>query len=179
MVEQARAQIVDHPLDNRNRQVICGDIQQTQQCVEDHEADACREQQLPAGQRRNPAARDGHPAEHVVDHNLEWPWLQYFGRGRQQHCENRNREAAKMRAHSAHDVTVKFEGAHQAFASDSRMTVIPRLPAASTAPLCTIAEMRAALMNANAPAAIAAASIVTIPATSENPAASRINKAIA
>ncbi len=90
MIEQLRAQIVDHPLADRNRDVVVRDGEQSEQRVQDDEADARGDEQLAARHRRNPRAHERRAAQHVVDENLERPRLEHFRRGGKQHAGDRD-----------------------------------------------------------------------------------------
>ena len=142
MIEQARAQLVDHPLADRDGDVVRHDVEQAEQRVQDDEADARGDEQLAARHRGNPRAHERRAAQHVVDHNFERPRLEHFGRGGEQHAGDRDRETAEMRAHPANRVTVEFQRGHQASSSARFAIEIPSEPATSRAQALMIAGMR-------------------------------------
>ena len=115
MIEQPRAQLVDHPLADRDRHVVGHDVEHAEQRVQDDEADACGDEQLGARHRGYPRADERHAAQHVVDHDFERPRLEHFGRGREQHAGDRDRETAEMRAHPANNVAVELQRSSSGF----------------------------------------------------------------
>src|SRR5271170_6374369 len=149
MVEQARAQLVDHALADRDGDVVGDDVEHAEQRVQDDEADARGDQQLGARHRRNPRADERHAAQHVGD---------------------RNRETAEMRAHPAQRVTVEFQRGHRTLSSTSA-TEIPSAAATSAAQALMMAGMRLARLIASTPTASAAKITPTIPAPIEDVAA--------
>src|SRR5208283_2684886 len=170
MVEQARAQLVDHALADRDGDVVGDHVEHAQQRVQDDETDARGDQQLGARHRRNPRADERHAAQHVVDYNFERPWLKDFGGGGEQHAGDRNRETAKMRAHPAQRMTVEFQRGHRVFSSTSA-TEIPSAAATSAAQALMMAGMRLARLIASTPTASAAKITPTTPAPIEEVAA--------
>src|SRR5271156_5698251 len=149
MVEQARAQLVDHALADRDGDVVGDHVEHAEQRVQDDEADARGDEQLGARHRRNPRAYEGHG---------------------EQHAGYRNRETAEMRAHPAQRVTVEFQRGHRTFSSTSA-TEIPSAEATSAAQALMMAGMRLARLIASTPTASAAKITPTIPAPIEDVAA--------
>src|ERR1017187_4901675 len=179
MIEQARAQLVDHPLADRNGDVIRHDVEQAEQRVQDDEGYARGCQQLAARHRWNPFAHHRRAAQHIVDYNLERPRLEHLGRRGKQHTADCDRETAQMRTHPANNVAVKFQRAHHVSPSERFAIEIPSAPAASAAQTLMIAGIRRARLIANSPTAIAAHITPAIPARAENPAASKTSSVIA
>src|ERR1700722_758361 len=179
MIEQARAQLVDHPLADRDRDVVRHHVEQAQQRVQDDEADARRDEELAARHRGNPRAHERSSAQNVIDYDFERPRLEHFGRGGKQHAGNRNRETAEMRTHPANRVAVEFQRGHRA-SSSARVTIeIPSEPATSEAHALMIAGTRRARVIAINPNARVAKTTPTIAAPSEKPAASKTRKVTA
>src|SRR5277367_378317 len=169
MVEQARAQLVDHALADRDGDEVGDHVEHAEQRVQDDEADACGDEQLGARHRRNPRAHERHAAQHVVDYNFERPRLEHFGGGGEEHAGDRNRETAEMRAHPAQRVTVEFQRGHGTFSISA--TEIPSVAATSAAQVLMMAGMRLARLIASTPTPSATKITPTIPAPIEDVAA--------
>src|SRR5580704_15682851 len=170
MVEQARAQLVDHALADRDGDVVGDHVEHAEQRVQDDEADARGDEPLGARHRRNPRADERHAAQHVVDYNFKRPRLEHFGGRGEEHAGDGNRETAEMRAHPADRVAVEFQRGHWTLYSTSA-TEIPSAVATSAAQALMMAGTRLARLIASTATASAAKTTPTIPAPIEDVAA--------
>src|SRR6266849_5822661 len=174
MVEQLGAQIVDHPLPDRNREVVVENVDQPECHVQHHQSHAGGDQQVRArklGGAGGPRCAQWRAAQYVVDDDLERPRLEHFQGGGEHHADDGEREAAHMRPHAAQHHADKPERAHQA-ASSSTWARAPSAATASAAAALSAAGRRlkcsTAITAAHTPA-MAAAATAAVP---EKPVAS-------
>src|SRR5690348_14190783 len=174
MLEHFRAQIVDHPLADRNRDVVVEHIDKTEHHVEHYQPYAGRDQQMrrrkPADARR-PRRTERHAAQYVIDHHLERPRLEHLERRSERHAHYCQRETPQMRTRAAQHHADESERAHQA-ASSSTWARAPSAAAAPAAAALSAAgrRLRCSTASAAAPSpTVAAAASAAVP---EKPVAS-------
>src|ERR1700731_1315232 len=174
VVEQLGAQIVDHPLPDRNREVIVENVDQPERHVQHHQAHAGGDQQVRGrkpGGAGGPRCAQWRAAQYVVDDDLERPRLEHFQRGGEYHADQAEREAAHMRPHPAQHHADKPDRAHQA-ASSSTWARAPSAATASAAATLSAAGRRLKCSTASVAADTPAMAAAAIAPGREKPVAS-------
>ena len=98
MLVEIEAEVVHHPLPDRDRRSVVHDAHDREERVQEHEAEAHGGEERPS--REYPDTRDGDrfPADDVVDDQLQRPRLQELASADQQHLRDREREPHAIRA---------------------------------------------------------------------------------
>jgi len=92
MTVEITPEIVHHPLTDLDRGVVVENRQPPQEQVNQHQAEAGKQEEHFFGIRRGKVPGDGFAAQHIVDDNFQGPRLQDFTGTDHENLKQRNRE---------------------------------------------------------------------------------------